>query len=78
MEGDGFNFITGSVKLTARLTRIIFSSNFFYNIKTVSYLSKYRMAVIKEWSRGGGDEELGAVGAGSGVRHGEDSWAAVA
>ena len=77
VDGDGSDLIAGSVKLTAAFARIIFSRDFIDDMKSVGDLAKYRMAIIEEWSGGGGDEKLGAVGPGTGVGHGENAGAAV-
>lgn len=78
VNGDGVDFIADSIELAAPFTRVVFAGDFFHNIQTVRDLAKYRVAVVEEGCRSGGDEELGAVGARSGVGHGENSGAFVA
>lgn len=78
VNGDGGDFVADAVGLAAAFSRVIFSSNFIQNIKAVSDLAKYRVAVVEERSGCGGDKELGSVGSWAGVCHGEDAGAAVA
>lgn len=78
VDGDGSDFIADPVEFASTLARVVFAGDFFDDIEAVGDLSEDRVAVVEEWSGGGGDEELGAVGSRTGVRHGENPRSAVA
>ena len=41
VDGDGIDFVACSIELTTGFTSVVFSGNFFHNVKTISYLTKY-------------------------------------
>jgi len=77
VDGDGSDFIADSVEFASTFAGVVFAGDFSNDIQTVGDLAEDGVAVVEERSGGGGDEELGAVGSWTGVRHGENSWSCV-
>ena len=77
VDGDGRDFIADPVEFASALAGVVFAGDFSNDIQTVGDLAEDGVAVVEEWSGGGGDEELGTVGSWASVRHGENSWSCV-
>lgn len=77
MDRDGNDFIADPVELAAALTCVVLAGDFFDDVHAVGDLTKYGVAVVEEGSRSGSDEELGTIGSGAGICHGENTGGAV-
>ena len=71
MDGDGGDLVTYAVVFAAALTRVVFTCDLSYHVHALGHLAEDRVTIVQKWSRGSGDEKLGAVGVGSGICHGE-------
>ena len=70
---DRGDLVADAVIFAAAFAGVVFTGDFFHDIEAVGDLAKDRVTVVEEWGGCGRDEELRAVGAGTGVGHGEDA-----
>lgn len=78
VDRDRGNFIPHSIVFATLLASVVFAGNIIHHIEWRSHFTEDRMAVVEERGRRGGDEELRAIGAGTGIGHRENPWLVVA
>ena len=68
---DRGDLVADTVVFAAALAGVVFAGDFFHDVEAVGDLAKDRVTIVEEGGGRGRDEELRAVGTGTGVGHRE-------